>query len=86
MVGGNANHYGTPLPPLNTWTCIELDVTFSPPRFELFVDDVLVVDVTPVDPAMLYREIDVGVARADIAGYRVIVDDVVQADRHIGCQ
>jgi hypothetical protein len=82
---GVTNHFGTPTPPINTWTCIELDVTFSPPKFELYVDDVLSVLATPADPAPLYREIDVGVARADIAGYRVFVDDVVQADRHIGC-
>jgi hypothetical protein len=84
--GGLQNYFGTPTPPLDTWTCIELDVTFSPRRFELFVDDVRVVDMTPADPAPLYREISVGVARADIAGYSVFVDDVVQADRHIGCQ
>ena len=84
--GGLANYYGSPTPPLDTWTCIEVDVTFSPRRFELFVGDVLAVSMTPADPAPLYREISVGVARADIAGYTVFVDDVVQADRHIGCQ
>jgi len=84
--GGLANYYGSPTPPLDTWTCIEVDVTFSPRRFELFVDDVLAVSMTPADTAPLYRQISIGVARADIAGYRVFVDDVVQADRHIGCQ
>ena len=82
---GPSNHFGAPVPPINTWTCIELNITFSPPLFELYVDDQISISTTPVDPSPLYREIDVGVARADIAGYRVIVDDVVMADRHIGC-
>lgn len=84
--GGLNNYYATPTPPLDTWTCIEVDVTFSPPRFELFVDDTLALGMPAADPAPLYREISVGVARADLAGYSVFVDDVVQADRHIGCQ
>jgi hypothetical protein len=84
--GGLVNHFGTPIPPVDTWTCVELDVTFSPPQFALFVDDTLSVAAAPADPAPLYRQIEVGIARADIAGYRVFVDDVVQADQHIGCQ
>jgi len=83
---GVVNHFGTPVPPVDTWTCVELDVTFSPPQFELYIDDALSLTTPIADPAPVYQRIEVGVARSDVAGYRVFVDDVVQADRHIGCE
>jgi hypothetical protein len=86
---GQRDHMTTiPTPALNTWTCVELVVTFQVPgprRLEIFADGVRVLDATPFDPAPAYDELSVGIARGDMAGFEIFVDDVVLADQRVGC-
>jgi hypothetical protein len=78
---------GTTSLPIDTWTCVELDYRFpdSGNSFELFVDDAIAVasNTSIVTPS--FTRVVVGIARADIAGYHVFIDDVVIATQHIGC-
>jgi hypothetical protein len=67
------------------WTCVEMNYTFQPPHIELYVDDQRVLDLAAVEPAPAYTEVGIGVTRAPIGGFHVFVDDVVIADKHIGC-
>jgi hypothetical protein len=86
--GGLVDHVSTQPVPTNQWMCVELDVTVpaaGAPSVEVSVDDVQVIAGALSDVAPVYDEIDVGVARADAAGSRSIVDDVVVATQHIGC-
>jgi hypothetical protein len=73
---------------VGTWQCVELDYTFVPgaPGIDLYVDDTKVESVTGRDTTPLFDHEDVGVARADASGSTTIVDDVVMAAQHIGCQ
>jgi hypothetical protein len=45
-----------------------------------------VIDVAPADVIPSFDKVVSGATRADAAGYHVIVDDVVIAHQHIGCQ
>jgi hypothetical protein len=70
----------------DTWTCVELDYTFTPtPHMKLYIDDALVIDLDAADPAPSYTDVGIGVARAPLGGFRVFADDIVIADKHIGC-
>jgi hypothetical protein len=83
---GGADHHSTAVPLASTWQCVELDYTFgATARIQLFVSDVPVVDTPAVDTGATYTEVRVGVSRADAAGARAIVDDVVLATQHVGC-
>jgi hypothetical protein len=85
--GGPLDHSSTPIVPVNRWTCVELDLTSgSPNTIEVFVDDVSVISDSMLDTVLGYDDIAVGVPRAYNAGSRTIVDDVVIANQHIGCQ
>jgi hypothetical protein len=71
-----------------TWTCVELDYTFgSPSMIAFYIDDSPLVQVAAMDPAPHFGQIYVGAARASsLVGTDTIVDDVVIAAQHIGCQ
>jgi hypothetical protein len=69
-----------------TWQCVELVYQLSAPRrAQLWVDNVMVVDVTPIDTAPAFTFAGVGASRSDLDGTRVIVDDAVVANQRIGC-
>jgi len=85
-IAGLVDHQAPTHTAAERWTCVELDYIFTPaPTIELYVDDELVVNVKPDDPAPAYHETAVGVTRAPTEGFRVFVDDVVVANQHIGC-
>ena len=66
------------------WTCIEIDVAVGA-SFQLFVDDASAIALPLDDPSIQISLVWAGLPRADAAGARVIVDDVVIAPQHIGC-
>ncbi|HEY5921719.1 MAG TPA: hypothetical protein VIV11_08610, partial [Kofleriaceae bacterium] len=68
------------------WYCVELVYDLSARRASVFVDDAVVVDIAVVDPAPQFTRLETGASRADAAGFRVFVDDVVIANQRIGCQ
>jgi len=83
---GNADHPSANVIPLDTWICVELDVDVRPlGPFTLYIDDVNVLTGNVGDPAPAYDSLHAGVARADSGGSETIVDDVVIAAQHIGC-
>ena len=87
-LGGSRDYYSTvPSPPLDTWMCVELVVTFGVPgRIQAFVDDVAIIDEPTTNPAPAYSEVIVGVARGDsTSGYYVFVDDVAVAPQRLRC-
>jgi hypothetical protein len=49
------------------------------------MNDAVVVDTAPSDPAPAFETLTVGVSRAIAAGYHAFADDVVIAHQHIGC-
>jgi len=67
------------------WTCVELDYTLQPPHVELYIDETRVLDTAMAEPAPAFPELGFGVARAPQGGFHVFVDDVVIADKHVGC-
>lgn len=87
---GPVDHIGsTPTPPVGTWACVELVYTFAgtgPAHVSLYVNDVLAVDDDASDPAPVFTDVQVGIGRADVTGIHVYTDDVVIADRRIGCE
>lgn len=77
-----------PVPNTGTWVCVEMTYTHEPApgRVQVFVNDAMVLD-TPSLGSTAFDEVGVGVIRGDQAlGLHVYVDDVVVADRYIGCQ
>jgi hypothetical protein len=86
---GQTDHHSTiATPPLDTWTCVELVVSFADPgprRIEIYVNGARIIDVTPLDPAPAYDAFRVGIPRGDMAGFHIFVDDVAVADQRIGC-
>jgi hypothetical protein len=68
-----------------TWSCIEIDYVFSPPGIALYVDDAQVVTAAATDTAPAYDRVTVG-AQNITASREVIVDDIVVAAQHVGCQ
>ncbi len=75
-------------PAAGTWTCVELVYTFAggASTIDLYIDEALVMTDTANDPAPAFTDVQIGVARADSTGIEVITDDVVIADRRIGCE
>ena len=71
----------------NTWTCVELDLVFTPQlAITLYINDVAAITGQVLtDQTLTVSELRAGVARADAAGAHVIIDDVVLAAQHIGC-
>jgi hypothetical protein len=68
------------------WMCVELDYIFQPtPTIELYVDETQILTVAAGDPSPTFTGIQAGIGRADTAGERIVVDDVVVASQHIGC-
>jgi hypothetical protein len=90
MGGGFVDHFTTqPVPTTDVWFCVELLFNFEPApgRIQGFADDVLVLDTTALAPAPIFDAVSVGSVRGDQAlGLHVYVDDVMIADRRIGCQ
>lgn len=82
---GLLDHTAATLASADTWTCVELDYDFAPPRVRLYIDDATVLDDVPNDPAPRYHGVEVGIARSVDPGLRVFADDVVIAHQHIGC-
>ncbi|HEU0029440.1 MAG TPA: hypothetical protein VFQ53_02320 [Kofleriaceae bacterium] len=85
-LAGLFDHQSTIATEANRWTCVELDYSFSPRRVQVYIDDVLAIDITPNDPAPAFTRAGAGVTRAPVAGFHVFVDEVVIATQHIGCQ
>lgn len=54
-------------------------------RVQVFVDEASVLDVAALAPSPTYDKVAVGAVRTDEIGFRGFVDDVVIADRRIGC-
>lgn len=79
------DHHSTAVAVENAWQCVELDYTFAPATIFVYIGDIPIIDEPAADTGAIYGEARVGVSRADAAGSRVIVDDVVIATRHIGC-
>ena len=80
------DHPGTvPVPPLDTWVCVEFVFDFATRRVRGYVDGALVVEAIENDAAPAYADIAVGAPRAQPAGFHVFVDDVVIANQRIGC-
>ncbi len=86
--GGSVIDHNTAInaPAIGTWFCLEMVFTFDPARIQIFVDDALVLDEAPITPAPTFDRVLVGGVRLDQLGFDVLVDDVVVADRRIGCQ
>ena len=83
---GLFSYVGSPCVAADTWICIETDYTLgSTPRVQIYIDDALMIDHATADPAPMFSQVYTGVARADMVGFHVIVDDVVIAHQHIGC-
>ena|GEM_PF-7133690 len=79
---------GVATPPVGEWTCVELVVDYvvnGPPTVELFVAGARILDTAIADVNPLYDHVEVGLSRADRAGYVLYVDDVVIDDARIGC-
>jgi hypothetical protein len=81
----SSDHHSSAVAVENMWQCVELDYTFAPATIALYLGDVPIVDVPAVDIGAAYTEARVGISRADVAGSRAIVDDVVIATAHVGC-
>ena len=82
---GLFDHDSAVVPRPATWTCVELEYRFSPPRIRMYIDGVSVLETGAEDPAPAFDEVAVGVTRASLAGFRVFVDDLVIANKRIGC-
>ncbi len=62
-------------------------MTIGPtPRIRIFDSDTIVLDVAPNDPTPQYREVLIGVPRADAIGCVIFTEDVAIAPSHIGCR
>lgn len=80
----------TSVPAPGTWTCLELVYTFSgsggAAQIQMFVDEASVLDVPANDTSTAsYNDVEVGITRADKAGFHGFVDDVVIANARIHC-
>jgi len=84
---GVIDHVSTvPCGPGPSWHCVEQVYSLDSRRVEVYIDGANVIDEAVADPAPKFSQVDVGAVRADAAGFRVFVDDVVIADQRIGCQ
>jgi hypothetical protein len=72
-------------PAIATWTCVELDYSFTTGQIQLFVDDVLAVDATSVYTFAPYTLALSQLGGASRAGTEIFIDDVAFARQHIGC-
>jgi hypothetical protein len=86
--GTSVDHGTTQTVATTMWTCVELDYTFgSPSTIELYVADALVLQVAATDTATTFGRLFAGAARSSsVVGTNTIIDDVVIAQQHIGCQ
>jgi len=84
------DHHSTTLSVTNTWTCVEIDYEFADAGgaavISLYIANSVVLAVAAGDPDASFDEARVGVSRADMAGDVAIVDDVVLATQHVGCE
>lgn len=87
--GNPPDEHSTTLAATNTWTCVEVDYQFAQngnaASIMLYVADAAAFTVAAADPDAMFGEVRVGISRADAAGDQVIVDDVVLATQHVGC-
>jgi hypothetical protein len=85
---GLHDHQSTTLLVAGTWTCLEVDYTFAPPAYAVYVNDVLAISGAAADTAPSFDRVSLGAQNVAPAGANadMIVDDIVIADRHIGCQ
>lgn len=86
--GSSTDHATTTTVAQSTWVCVELDYTFgSPSTIALYIDDSAILQVAAKDTAPAYGRLFAGAARAaSTVGTDTILDDVVIAAQHIGCQ
>lgn len=68
------------------WYCVELEVRFGSPTVTVYIDNTQVLMTPMADPGPLYNQAAGGMTRASIDGGDAIIDDVVVANQHIGCQ
>jgi hypothetical protein len=84
------DHNGTPASvKLNSWYCVELVYDFPASgagHIQMFIDGVSVVDSPTNDPSPGYDTFEVGIFRSHPSGDERRIDDVVLADRRVGCQ
>lgn len=83
---GLFDHLGVAPVAVGAWACVELVISFAGPS----TTAQLIVDGVPYqaqldDPAPAYDELAIGLPRVDFAGAHTIIDDLVVADRPIGC-
>ncbi len=83
---GVTDHLSTIPCVTGAWVCVEGVYTLSTRRAQFYVDGALVVDAAVADPTPQFDRVDVGAARADAAGFRVYIDDVVIAPQRMPCQ
>jgi hypothetical protein len=86
---GQIDHPSTAAAGSGAWTCVELDYRFAGSdagEIALYVNDAVVLDTPPADTAVVFSQLDVGATRAQAAGFRLLVDDVVLSTAHIGCE
>lgn len=68
------------------WVCFELDYTFgNPSQIQLFINDVIAVNMPAADTTPTFGALFVGAERATDSGAVDAIDDVVMASQHIGC-
>jgi hypothetical protein len=87
--GNPPDEHSTTLSVTNAWTCIEVDYDFAKnggaATITLYIADKAAFAAPAADPAAEFGELRIGISRADAAGDHVIVDDVVLATQHVGC-
>ena len=87
--GSPPDQHSTTLSVTNAWTCVEVDYEFAKnggaATVTLYLADKAAFATAAADPAATFGELRIGVSRADAGGDHVIVDDVVLATQHIGC-
>lgn len=83
---GSVDHATTTPAATAAWTCVELDYQFgSPSQITLFVNATLALQIDAIDTGPAFSEVLAGAARAQSGGTETIIDDVVIAREHIGC-
>jgi hypothetical protein len=83
---GITDHLSTVPCVTGAWVCVETVYTLSTGRAQFYVDSAIIVDVAVADPAPQFNRVEVGVTRADSAGFHVHIDDVVIAPQRMPCQ